>query len=550
MASYYKGTGLTAQQVAQVFYQAGWRGGDLEAITGIVSQRESRNSQDNLAYAGAHRTSTNRYGAASGDLGLAQINWGAWGQQLVDAGIVGSHTDLFDPVTNAKAALFVYKKQGWAAWGAGSGGWQAGGNHLHGVNIQAAQTAVASAQSQGLIGADYKTGATPTAAGGGGASGGLPRDARIVEVPGVAKYAMFQLVPGVWIRYAITADSGVSTAGRHVTKLSKAEWAKTFGNSVQGGDASELEEIPTAFGTYQAYTNEILDQLFPKGDPRRTDPEVLRVVATRAGRPDMTEAEFENLLKGTDYYQSRTEGQLRWNDLSEAERKVQRDDMEARMTQTVMSLVGQQASRVGGTAGGFIHNSTIKAHVEAVASGKMSYSAWTENVVKPFAETRAESPWARQVRDEQEAQRQRPMDIENSVARIRETAGRWGLNLSEGTLRTYARAIVENRMSDDDLTQAFDQQATALYAGKPKGMETIQYAAPWIETYNRVLERQGSLATAEIARALSAYGRDPENNDPWSFGQKLKMTDDYDQTRQGADDAYSTVGELAGMLGF
>jgi hypothetical protein len=51
-------------------------------------------------------------------------------------------------------------------------------------------------------------------------------------------------------------------------------------------------------------------------------------------------------------------------------------------------------------------------------------------------------------------------------------------------------------------------------------------------------------------RALSAYGHDPDNNDPWSFEQKLKLSDQYDQTRQGADDAWSTTQELAGMMGF
>jgi hypothetical protein len=58
------------------------------------------------------------------------------------------------------------------------------------------------------------------------------------------------------------------------------------------------------------------------------------------------------------------------------------------------------------------------------------------------------------------------------------------------------------------------------------------------------------LQTSEIARTLAAYGRDPDNNDVWSFEQKLKMSDAYDETKQGADDAYSTAAELAGMMGF
>jgi hypothetical protein len=290
--------------------------------------------------------------------------------------------------------------------------------------------------------------------------------------------------------------------------------------------------------------------VFPKNDPRRQDKEVMRVLATRAGRPDMTEAEFENLLKGTQYYQTRTEGQLRWNDLSEAERGAQRRDMEARMMQAVLSIVGTQPSREAGTGGGWVHNNTIKAHVEAVASGKMGFGEWTEKILKPFAAKMPESPWSRQLRDEQENQRARPIDIENTMLQVRDTLTRWGLQWSHATVATWARDLVEKRKSDDDLLATIKQSASVMYSWKDPEMETVVAAAPWIETYNRVLERQGSLQTPEIVRALSAYGHDPDNNDPWSFEQKLKLSDQYDQTRQGADDAWSTTQELAGMMGF
>jgi hypothetical protein len=549
MASYYQGAALTAQQVAQVFYQAGWRGDALAQITGIVSQRESRipDGQPNagMASSGAHRTSTNNNSAASGDLGLAQINWGAWGDQLKAAGIIRTHTDLYDPVTNAKAAKFVFDKQGWAAWGSGAGGWQTGGSSTYGVNMRTAQAAVASAQSQGLIGTDWNTGNAAAVAGGGGSSA-LPRDARLVRFNGQT-YAMFQIGPNVWIRYGASA---AQTGGRPVANMTAAQFRQSFGDSVAGGNVSELEEVQAGFGSYAGYVKQIMDQMFTAGDPRRNDPEILRVLATRAGRPDMTEAEFQNLLKDTDYHQTRTEGQLRWNDLSEAERDAQRRDMEARMTQTVLSMVGAQPSREAGTGGGWIHNNTIKAHLEAVASGAMGFGEWTEQVLKPFAAKMPESPWSRQLRTEQESQRERPIDIENTVAQLRETSDRWGIKWDERTLRNRALGLVEKRLSDDDIVQELDTAAMNLYRGKPAGMETVVWASPWIETYNRVLERQGSLKTAEIAKALSGFGRDPDNHDPWSFEQQLKATDAYDGTKVGQNEAWEQTQELVGMLGF
>lgn len=545
MPSYYSGPTLTREQTAQVAYQAGARGEDLVFLT-AVPERES-------AYiAGAHRTDSPRE-RLSGDRGLWQINY-IWDEQLRQAGIINSPQDLFDPLVNARAALFVLQRQGRNAWMAynGSQGMGVG----HGLNMSAASAAVSSAQSQGMLGQDWNSGqsgapgasAPGATAAASGAPARLPKDTRLIRVDGGRIAAIYKISPGVSIHYFL--NGSFSTAGFPIQNMTRAQFEKTYGRSVDGGDAAELAEIPTAFGTYAGYTNAILDQIFPKGDPRRNDPEIMLILAQRAGRPDMTEAEFENLLKGTKYYQSRTEGQLRWNDISEAERNTQRRDMEARMMQTVLSMVGMQASREGGTSGGFIFNNTIKAYIEKLASGAMGFGEWTETVLKPFAQRMPESPWSRQLRDEQENQRQRPIDIENTALRIRDTLAQWGLNWSEKSIQAWARSLTENRQSDDDLLEKIKDQAQVLYSWKDREMETMVAAAPWIETYNRVLERQGTLRTPEIARVLAAYGRDPDNNDVWSFEQKLKMTDDYDQTRGGEDEAWSQVGELAGALGF
>lgn len=545
MPSYYGGVTLTREQAAQIAYQAGFRGENLIKMVAIAGRESGYN-------AGAHRTNSARE-RLSGDRGLWQINHDAWDAQLIEAGVIQHASDLFDPLTNARAAMFVFQRQGLDAWAMGSGtsGYRSGGDPLHNTNMTAAQAAVTRAASQGMLGQDWNSGESVSGsnATGPNAPKGLPKDTRLIRVDGGRVAAIFKITSGLSIHYFL--DGSFSTAGIPVQNMTRAQFQATYGQSVDGGSASELGEIPTAFGTYAEYLNAILDQVFPKGDPRRNDPEVMRVLAMRAGRPDMTEAEFENLLKGTRYYQTRTEQQLRWNDLSEAQRGLERRDMETRMSQTVLALVGQQASQEGGTTGGWIFNQVVKDYVERVASGAMGYGEWTENVLKPFAAKRPESPWSRTIRDEQEAQRQRPIDIENTAMRVRETLSQWGVEWSEATIQRYARGINENRYSDDDLLNAVKADANVRYgAWKDPEMETVVAAAPWIETYNRVLERQGSLATNEIKKVLMAYGRDPENNDPWSFEQRLKMTDAYDQTRQGQDDAYSVVGELAGMMGF
>lgn len=539
MASFYKGPVLSREQLAQVAYQGGFRGDLLGQMVAIAHDRESALKEDDVsigASSGAHRTDTGRDDAVSGDFGLWQINWSAWGQQLLEAGIIGHATDLYDPVTNARAAMFVYQRQGLDAWAMATSGrstYQSGGDPFRGVDVRAGTAAVARAANMGMLGQDWNSG--QTAAGQPGPAT-LPRDARVISTPN-GTFAVFPIGAGVWVRYSAGQTPGIR--GRE--SMTMAELNRRFNNPVDGGQVAELEEIPVAFGTYQAFTNAILDQMFAKGDPRRSDPEIMRVLATRAGRPDMTEAEFENLLKGTQYYQKRTETQLRWNDLSQAEQQLQIRDTAARMAQTYQAHVGSTVD---------VSNEWIRHHAERVASGEVGFGQWTETNLKPLARQSPESPWSRQLREEAEAQRDRPIDIENTALRIRDTLTQWGLKWAESTIANWARNVVQKNRSDEDLLNTIKQQAQVLYPWKDPEMETVVAAGPWIETYNRVLERQGSLQTPEIARALSAYGRDPDNNDPWSFEQQLKMSDAYDQTRQGRDEAFSTTAELAGMMGF
>lgn len=536
MASYYGGVTLSREQAAQVAYQAGFRGETLVQMVAIAGRESSYVS-------GAHRTDSQR-SRLSGDRGLWQINY-IWDDDLRAAGIIRSAQDLFDPLTNARAAMFVFQRQGLDAWAMGSSGYQSGGNPFKATDVSAASAAVARAGSQGLLGQDWQSGATASAAatpsGGaaGGGGGSLPADARLIRTEN-GVLAAFKIADGVGIYYGNV--SAAQMAGRHIENMSAVQVHQTYGALVAGGDASELAEIPTAFGSYNAYLNAILDQIFPAGDPRRNDPEIMRVLATRAGRPDMTEAEFENLLKATQYYQSRTEGQLRWNDLSESERNLQRRDTEARISQIWLQYVGREFTAE--------ERRNIGYWVEQVASGQWGFGELTENHIKRLAAQYSETPWSRQLREEQENQRQRPVDIENTMGQVRETLTRWGLKWSEQTIGTWARELIEKTKSDDDLLNTIKQSAQVLYPWKDPEMETVVAAAPWIETYNRVLERQGSLQTPEIARVLSAYGRDPDNNDVWSFEQKLRMSDARDQTREGQDEAWSTVGELAGVMGF
>lgn len=554
MPSFYAGPTLSLEQVAQVAYQAGARGSDLEFLTALPT-RESWYTDPNTgvqgANTGAHRTDSAR-GRLSGDRGIWQINY-TWDDELRQAGIIRSAQDLFNPVVNAKAAIYVLRKQGRDAWAMATSGrsaYQSGGDPLRGLNVPAAQQAVRRAANQGLLGNDWNNqgqsaaGGAAASGGGGGGVGGtaqaptdLPRDARLLRFDWGGLYAIFDLGNNLFIRYRINPAS-TNIGGRSIERLSNAQISAKYGAMVDGGNAEELKSIPTGFGTYRAFWDSILNQTIGTTNPARNDPEVRRVLAEFAARPNMTEAEFDKRLKTTNWFQSRTERELRWNDLSEAQRQLEMQETASRLSDTWREFMGTTMS-VSELLG------PRRQWVENVASGKVGMGWFIEDVVKPRAENNPESPWMRLQRDELEAQRQRGVDIENTASRIRQTARRWGLGWTEKTLLKRAQAIVEGRLTDLDLEKQMEQQAKTLYPWLPAGIETIEAATPWLETYRGVMEKEGSLFTPEIQRSMRV------GQTMLDFEEQLKSTPAYwNETTGAREEAFELVGRVGQTFGF
>lgn len=526
---------LSGAQVAQVAHQAGFRGQALSDMVAIA-YRESRWQAD------AHRSDRPK-SALSGDMGLFQINYSHWPMLQQALGLT-SKTQLFDPVINARAAKILYDKGGLAPWGMGSNGWAAGGDPYRGVDRNRGVQAVAEAQQQGLIGEAYAgntgssqfnvsgLGDTSTA---GSAPTTIPSDATLVNtVFGVV--AVFTPMDGVHVQYLIRPGSNVQYDASRVQNLSADQWWAKYpkGTLIEAGDAEELGTVSMSFGTFKGYWDSIINQVMGFNNPARNDPEVMRVIAELAGRPDMSEAELQNRLQSTQWFQQRTQDELEYNSLSESEKQKRRDEAEARMIQTVFQYAGVD---VDGS------DPRVKNYVEDVASGRLGFGAFTE-IVKTSAAENPESPWSRQTRDEAEAQRQRPIDIENTAQRIREQAERWGLQWSPDTVTKWAKDMVEKKLSDEDLNTAFRDQAAVLYPWKSPEMETATAAAPWLETYRRVMETQGSLFEPEIQRALTA------GQGVWEFEQELKKSPKWLSTNNGQQSIEGTVAEMGRRLGF
>lgn len=139
---------LTGEQIAQLAYQAGFRGEDLVRVVAIAKRESSYNPK---AFNGNAGTGDKSYG-------LMQINMiGSMGPARMRQFGITSEDQLYDPLTNMKAAFALYKANGnqLTPWG----GYK-GVSDTHGADVEAARTVVNSAGSKGILGKDFTASAS------------------------------------------------------------------------------------------------------------------------------------------------------------------------------------------------------------------------------------------------------------------------------------------------------------------------------------------------------------------------------------------------------
>ena len=521
---------MTPEQVAQVLYQAGFRGEELVTMVAIGKRESGYNPS-------AKRT--DNPGGSTGDFGLFQINYVNWPDVKTALGLSGGIEQLFNPLVNARAAKYLHSRGGFSPWNAAAGGFNANGSPTYATNVGAARTAVNNAASQGLLGQDYNSGGsmapngtgTPTA----DATGGpmtLPPDA-VLYNNGTGIFAVFD-VGGVKISYAVDFMGGTVTLdSSKINVVTGEQW--TALQTVDGGDAEELRGMGTSWQSYKDFFMRIVDEVFGSNNPARSDTEVLRVLAEYAGRPDMSTAELTNKLQSTQWYQTRTSNELAWNSMSEAERQKRTDDTAAQLAQTWFQFTGEAITA---------DDPRISNYLEEISSGKRTIGSWTEQIVKPQALTVDNSPWARTINDEKKAQLQPGIDVENTAQRVGDLARRWGIRWSDGTYQDWARKITGNQASEADVLEALKAQAEVLYPWKNRDTETMSAATPWIETYSRVMEKQADLFDPKVQAALTA------GQPVWDFEQTLKKSTDWLGTRNAREDLVGVISETGRRMGF
>lgn len=334
-----------------------------------------------------------------------------------------------------------------------------------------------------------------------------------------------------WLLYEIT--------GAVTNQLPTYQWPESHLSLSNVTLAGTMEELQGVGPNFEQYVNRLLDGLVGNNEAR-WDGHVQKVLAQAIARPDMSEAEFQNRLRQTPYYQQRTERQIEWNDLSEAERQARIDEVAADVVQHYFTYGGVNLP---------IGDKWVRHWASQIASGQMGMGEFVEGTLKPHFAKDPNSPQGRRIREEQESRLQRGVDIENLTADLRDIAlNEWGFQMSGADLTKWAGYIAENKKSMKDFESTIEQWAKNMFPGIPANTTVRDYAQPYLQIFRQVLERDAPLTNGHIQKALSQGFQNMTTNE---FASYLKTLPDWEGTQnavQELDQMASRAGQLMGFL--
>ena len=122
------------------------------------------------------------------------------------------------------------------------------------------------------------------------------------------------------------------------------------------------------------------------------------------------------------------------------------------------------------------------------SSGVKTEIEINEMWIKPAALEMPDSPLNRVLRDEVKAQGAHEVGVEENAAKIQELYRGYGIPITWDEALRLGGAVEMNTTSLADVEQGLDEQAMALYPGKPAGVKTSTWAQPYMSQYQNLLE--------------------------------------------------------------
>lgn len=304
---------------------------------------------------------------------------------------------------------------------------------------------------------------------------------------------------------------------------------------VLGGSILELEGTQQHYGghdAYQRFVQEVIDERFGPHNEAVLDPSILRVVLEVAGDQAMSPEELDRRLINTDYWRSRSSAALAWNDLAPTEQQHQIQTKAVQLQDNYFQRVGESKPV-----------SFFYGDAEGVLSGVLSPGAW-DSQVREVALRNPESPESRKIRQEGRDQLKFGVSVENTGGDLRRIGAEWGVQLGEQTLERWSTEVVNNVSSEDDFVDFVKRQAQVLYPWKDPERPTLEAAQPWMQTYERVMEKVPDIFNPTVQRALSGAMTQPD------FESQLKGTEDWLFTKNAQETMDRQASSIGRRMGF
>lgn len=351
-------------------------------------------------------------------------------------------------------------------------------------------------------------------------------------------WLVYTLDPGAGATAQMTLKHNGTVEG--ATTLTGAAWQEKLATEAIfdfGTDTGVFAGLPPGYDFQQAL-DMVLWETGLIGTEALADQSVVEVLAQWMARPDMSPEEFSNRLESTDWWNSITQAEAQWNDLSDADRELALQNQLAIIQGLYWTYAGVNWDPESA-------DGAVLQWAEDLAAGRTNQAIFVNEFLKPLAEEDPESPWSRTLRDEEAARGEHTSQVENTAYQVQDDFHEWGIPISWEAAMEWAEKIVMNTASAADYMNALEQQARSLYPGLPEGVSTAQWAAPYLSTYASLLEKgQPDLFNTQVQQALTSGMNLHE------FSQVVRATPEWQETENANHSYNQTVAGIGRMFGF
>lgn len=383
----------------------------------------------------------------------------------------------------------------------------------------------------------------------------LPEGGSFYTVNGV-RYVAYSIkdsqgAPQAWVYYMVPGEIN-SPAG---TTMSTEAWEKKTANEgwVKGGSANGFAGVEQGT-TWDDHLKTALMNMDIWGTSAMDDPGVLAVIGLFISRPDMSPNELTGRLDDTAWGREHNDKQKRWDDKSPAQQDQELMDNVFALVGTWFTYVGEDLNVMQWDANGdgILTSEEVKAGNPGLynaaigwANGSLTERQVVETWIKPEANKVDQSPWMRTIQSEEKAKGAQEVGIESTAQQVETLYRDYGIPISREEALKLGEDIWMNRSSMAELELSLDEQAMALYPGKPKGVKTMTYAQPYMQQYKSLLE----VADVGLDDPLvqSAMGNNMTLGD---FSTKLREDSRWMETSNARDTHYTQLGALGRQMGF